>query len=139
MTYLVDTSVWMNLSRSKSVATAFQLLASGVTVQELLICPPLVAEVGFAAQSPADHDKVMDYLLQFRDCPKAPSSRTTLGIQSALWHGGKLRAAGAMDTVVAAYGLENDATVLHYDTDYEHIASVLPDFKHEWIVPRGTA
>ncbi|MEO8095927.1 MAG: hypothetical protein ABI632_13485, partial [Pseudolysinimonas sp.] len=58
--------------------------------------------------------------------------------QSGLWGSGLLRAAGAVDTLIAAYAIKNDVTLLHYDRDFEHIASVTPALKHQWIVPRGS-
>jgi predicted nucleic acid-binding protein len=64
--------------------------------------------------------------------------RTLSGSQNALWNRGLLRAAGAMDTLIAAYAIRNKATLLHYDRDFDHIASPTPDFRHEWIVPRGS-
>jgi len=30
------------------------------------------------------------------------------------------------------------AVVLHYDSDFDHIAEVADDFRHEWVVPCGT-
>jgi aryl-alcohol dehydrogenase-like predicted oxidoreductase len=44
-----------------------------------------------------------------------------------------------MDTVIAAWAVRNDAVVLHYDQDYDHIASVVPRFKEQWTVLRGSA
>lgn len=49
-----------------------------------------------------------------------------------------MRAAGAIDTLVAALAIEHGATVIHYDADYEHIASVEPRLSHEWVAPRGS-
>lgn len=60
-----------------------------------------------------------------------------LAIQNALFNGGLLRAVGAVDTVIAAYAITNDAVVLHYDGDYEHVARVRDDFRQLWIAPRG--
>lgn len=67
-----------------------------------------------------------------------PARAEVLDVQSRLWNGGLLRAAGAMDTLIAAYALKNNAAVLHYDGDFEHIASVVPSFAHKWILPRGS-
>lgn len=47
------------------------------------------------------------------------------------------RAAGAIDILTAAIAEHYRATVLHYDADFEHIASVTGQ-QHQWIVPRGT-
>jgi predicted nucleic acid-binding protein len=55
-----------------------------------------------------------------------------------LWNGGLLRSIGAIDTVIAAYAIRNDATVFHYDRDFERVASAAPGFRLAWAVPRGT-
>lgn len=64
-------------------------------------------------------------------------------MQSRLWAAGKVRSAGAFDTEVAAYAVHytnaNQHVVLvHYDSDYEHIASVRSDLVTRWIVPQGS-
>ena len=55
-----------------------------------------------------------------------------------LWNGCLLRTVGAVDTVIAAYAIRNDATVFHYDRDFERVASAAPGFRLAWAVPRGT-
>jgi hypothetical protein len=40
------------------------------------------------------------------------------------------------DLLLAAVAEVHNATVLHYDADFEHIADVTGQ-AHEWIVPRG--
>lgn len=77
-------------------------------------------------------------LLAFPDCPIVPTTHDVLLVQNRLWTSSLVRAAGAMDVIIAAYALLNDTTVLHYDTDFEHIASAVPEMKHRWIVPRGS-
>ena len=37
--------------------------------------------------------------------------------------------------MIAEYALANDATVLHYGSDFERVAVAMPNYKHEWIVP----
>jgi predicted nuclease of predicted toxin-antitoxin system len=80
----------------------------------------------------------MGQLEAFGECGAHPTTGDVLAVQSRLWNGGLLRAAGAVDTLIAAYAMKNDAAVLHYDSDFEHIASVVPGFAHRWIVPRGS-
>jgi len=41
------------------------------------------------------------------------------------------------DLMLAAIAHTNSAIVLHYDSDYERIASVTGQ-AHEWVIPRGT-
>ncbi|WP_370449345.1 hypothetical protein [Cryobacterium sp. TMT1-2-2] len=49
-----------------------------------------------------------------------------------------MRPVGAGDTLIAACALINDATVVHYDSDFESVSKVITQFRHEWIVPRST-
>ncbi|MEQ1737888.1 MAG: hypothetical protein ABL886_15955 [Rhodoglobus sp.] len=39
-----------------------------------------------------------------------------------------------MDTLIAAYAIKNDATLLHYDRDFDHIGTVVPELRHQWII-----
>lgn len=49
---------------------------------------------------------------------------------------GHHRAAGVIDLLTAAVAEHHGAVVLHYDSDFEHIAAVTGQ-AHTWIVPRG--
>lgn len=44
-------------------------------------------------------------------------------------------AAGSLDIVIAGYAIGNDATVLGADHDFDHIATVTDDLRHEYIAP----
>ncbi len=46
-------------------------------------------------------------------------------LQASLWNGGLAWVAGVNDLVIAATAIVHGAVVLHYDADYEHIATVL--------------
>ena len=48
-----------------------------------------------------------------------------------------LYAAGVVDLLTAAVAEHYDAVVLHYDSDFEHIATVTGQ-EQRWVVPRGT-
>lgn len=50
---------------------------------------------------------------------------------------GHHRAAGVIDLLTAAVAEHHGAVVLHYDSDFEHIAAVTGQ-PHTWILPRGT-
>ena len=47
------------------------------------------------------------------------------------------RTAGVVNLLTAAVAERHDATVLHYDADFEHIASVTGQ-AHRWVVPKGS-
>jgi len=49
---------------------------------------------------------------------------------------GHHRAAGVIDLLTAAVAEYHGAVILHYDADFEHIASVTGQ-AHKWIVPQG--
>ena len=105
---------------------------------DLLVCPPVAVEYGFTAPTAKAHRALTEQLEAFGRCDTHPTQDEVLQIQNRLWNGGLLRAAGATDTFIAAYAMRNDAAVLHYDRDFEHIASVVPGFSHRWILPRGS-
>lgn len=131
---LIDNSVWQRLRKPQVLEVAERLWASGQT----LLCPPIAAEIGFSARHPADHRALVRDLAEFPDCSAHPSSAQVLELQQEIFDGGLFRAVGATDVVIAAYALVNDATVVHYDRDFELIATVRPDFRQRWIVPRGS-
>lgn len=135
--FLIDNSVWGRLAISASVRDAFRALVNAAIPTELYICPPVAAEYGYSSRSGTDHTDLTQRLLAFTDCPVAPTTPDVLHIQNALWNRGLLRAVGATDTLIAAYAIANQATLVHYDRDFEHVAAVVPSFAHRWIVPRG--
>lgn len=136
--FIVDHSVWARLGTAPAVAAAFRALVDAHSPASIWVCPPTATEIGFSARNATEHDIVSEGLAAFLDCPHAPTSHDALEIQNRLWRAGLVRSVGAFDTVIAAYAITNDASVLHYDSDFEHIATVMPGFSHEWIVPRGT-
>ena len=136
--YLIDNSVWARLSTDPEVVAALKAFVDFAAPDDVLICPPIAAEVGFGARTPAELRTLREQLAAFPECSEHPTADETMSIQTQLWEGGLLRAAGAMDTVIAAYAIKNDATLLHYDRDFEHIGSVEPRLRHEWVVPRGS-
>ncbi len=135
---MIDNSVWSRLSTEPEVVVALKQLLDLASPDDVLICPPIAAEVGFGARSGRDHSTLVEQLSAFTECPHHPTSGEILDIQSKLWNGGLLRAAGAVDTVIAAYAIKNGATLLHYDRDFDHIAAVTSSFRQRWIVPRGS-
>jgi predicted nucleic acid-binding protein len=135
--YLIDNSVWQR-QRQPEVKAAMSRLVSARSPRSILVCPPIVAEVGFSARSGADHDAVLHALAAFPDCEEHPTSADLLDLQNALFNSGLVRAAGATDTLIAAYALANDATLVHYDRDYEFLARAEPALRHAWIAPPGS-
>jgi predicted nucleic acid-binding protein len=61
-----------------------------------------------------------------------------LDIRAALWNAGTGRAAGVVDVALAATAVHAAATVLHYDSDFDHIAAAYPPLDAAWVVARGS-
>lgn len=123
MTHLVDTSVWHRYARSPAVQGVVDGLVSSGHL--LTTCPVIVAEYCFSARNTAELEELQGdmglmYLLESDDL----TPRVTL-IQSALWSTGRARAAGSSDTLIAAYALEHNQTVVTCDVDFLHIARAL--------------
>jgi predicted nucleic acid-binding protein len=134
--YTIDTSAWARLGRSPAVHERLRQLGHlGIVT----LTPPVLLEIGFDAPSPNLWDTVQETVA---DLPILPMSAQThaiaVDIQRALWHSGRIRAAGVFDTLVAALAVEHGAMVIHYDADYDLIGQVRPDFHHEWVVTRGS-
>ena len=125
MTHLIDTSVWHRYARSPSVQSVVDGLVSSGHL--LTTCPVIVAEYCFRAQNNAELlelqvDMGLMYLLESDHL----SPLVTL-IQSALCSTGQARAAGSSDTLIAAYGLEHNQTVVTCDVEFVHIARALEE------------
>jgi len=63
--------------------------------------------------------------------------RRALDVQAALWRGGRMRAVGLPDLLIAAVAEREQVTVLHYDGDYDFIPQITGQ-PMQWVVPRGT-
>jgi predicted nucleic acid-binding protein len=51
---------------------------------------------------------------------------------------GRHRAVGIADLLTAVLAVEHRLTLLHYDSDFDTTAEVLPNLDHRWIAPGGT-
>ncbi|KRE29551.1 PIN domain-containing protein [Agromyces sp. Soil535] len=136
--YLIDNSVWARLATDQTVQAAFEAIVIANRPSSILICPPVVAEYSFSARNGVEHDAMMESLSAFTECDEAPNSAQVLLVQNSLWNAGLVRTAGAMDTIIATYAIQNEAIIVHYDRDYELIARAVSQLQHQWIVPRGS-
>lgn len=134
--YLVDNSVFQRLPHDPQVADALRSYAHRGL---FATCLPITLEAGHSATSGGDHDRVIKLVTARWHLPIDDEvERQALTLQSALWRGGLVRAAGVNDLVIAAAAIVHGALVVHYDVDFEHIAQV-SELRQEWVVPRGSA
>jgi len=136
--YLVDNSVLQRLPRSPAVQVAVGSLLDAE--HELCCCALSLDELGFSARSAAEHIEASRRLrTSFLYLSlSADIDQIILDIRAALWSAGTGRAAGVIDVALAATAVHADATVLHYDSDFDHIAGAYPQLRAEWVVPRGS-
>ncbi len=131
MSYLLDTSVVTRL-RVPAVRARVQALdASGLARAAMTDL-----EVGFSARNADEWDRLMGALEAFELVTIEPSHFTRAGQVQRLLAERGLRGRKVPDLVIAAAGEATSRTVIHYDADFDHIASVTGQAT-EWIVPQG--
>jgi predicted nucleic acid-binding protein len=134
-THLVDTSAFTRLGKPHVAASIAPLIADG----RVALCSPVAFELGFSARSAADHDAIMSRIDSFETAPTTEADhRRALEVQGMLAHTGHHRSVSLVDGLVAAIAEARSLTVLHYDADFELIATITGQ-PTEWIVERGTA
>lgn len=130
--FLVDTSVTTRLA-SPAVRHAIEELdAFGLarsTMTDL--------EVGFSARSAVEWDALHSALHTFRSVEIEARHFRRAGEMQRLLADRGLRGRKVPDLLIAAAAEEHALTVLHYDIDFDHIASVTGQ-PTRWVVPRGS-
>jgi len=132
--YLGDTSAIARLAHPKVAVRLEPLLESGLVAR----CAPTDLEAGFSSISPGAH-RAMRQLLSF--WPFVAMDQSVLdravAVQDALAACSQQRGAKIADLLIAAAAEAAGLVVLHYDHDFELIASVTSQ-STEWVVPAGT-
>lgn len=134
--YLVDTSAIARIGKPEVGPVLQRLGRLGL----LATCPTIDLEVLYSARNPEEYQTISRLRAAgFTDLPlNAAIGARALEVQAALARRGQHRSAGVVDLLTAAIAEQHSATVLHYDSDFEHIAAVTRQ-PTQWIVPRGTA
>jgi len=133
LSYIVDTSVVKRLGRSE-IRMVIQPLATAGEVGRPSICD---LEVGYSARNAEEWDRLVEALGVFEPVDTtAAHVRRGLQVQRLLAERSQ-RGRKIPDLLVAAAAEELDLTVLHYDLDFDLIASVTGQ-RCQWVVPPGT-
>jgi hypothetical protein len=133
--HLADTSALARLSRAPVAAVLGPLIEAGLVAT----CGVIEFELGWATRTSAELDRVRaDRNVGYEWLPTRDEDwRRALDVQTALWHSGRIRAVGFPDLLIAAVAERERVTVLHYDSDYDHITAITGQ-PTQWVVPRGT-
>lgn len=129
--YMVDTSVLTRL-RVSTVRSRLTELAP----QGLARCSLTDLEIGYSADNGHHWDDLMGAVSAFQLIEMHTAHFTRAGQVQRLLAGRGLRGRPVPDLVIAAAAEAAGLTVLHYDADFDHIASVTGQ-PTEWIVPAG--
>jgi predicted nucleic acid-binding protein len=96
-------------------------------------------EIRFSASSVADMVRLDTALAGFNLAEiESEDFRVAGRLQTALAAAG-LKGRKVNDLLVAAVGMRLGLSVLHYDHDFVHIATIEPTFAHEWLTPPPSA
>jgi predicted nucleic acid-binding protein len=133
--HLVDNSVLTRTAKAPVAARIEPMIVSGT----LATCSMTDLELLFGARSGDEHRaRRAEIGLRFVHVAidQAVMDRA-VEVQGLLADRGQHRGANVPDLVVAAAAERAGLTVLHYDADFELIASVTGQ-QTEWVVPRGS-
>lgn len=133
--WLIDKSTLARLGKP-SIAS---VLTPRIDAGQVGCCVVTDLEVGYSARSVADHDAILALLERLVPViMPLRAEQIARATQRRLVESGHHRGAGVADLLVAAIAETAGLTVLHYDHDFDVIASVTGQ-RTEWIVPAGAA
>jgi predicted nucleic acid-binding protein len=135
---LFDTGVWtwVRDRRFPELATWFN---AAVEAGLVLVCDLVILELTRLAPNADRAHEVADRLAAFETIPMPAGvwarARHT---QLALATSGDHRRVPPADLLLASAAELAGVVLIHYDRDYERIASTTGGLRHEWLVPDGT-
>lgn len=134
---LFDTGVWtwVRDRRFPELASWFN---AAVEAGLVLVCDLVILELTRLAPNESRAHEVADRLAAFEAIPMASelwsrARRTQLALAA---HGDHRRVPPA-DLLLASAAEEAGVSLVHYDRDYERIATA-SELRHEWLAPDGT-
>ncbi len=133
LSFLLDTSVLKRLGQAE-VRTVVEPLAATGQLGRPSICD---LEVGYSARNADEWDRLVEALNAFEHVETtAPHLRRALQVQRLLAQRSQ-RGRKIPDLLVAAAAEQLGVAVLHYDADFDVIASVTGQ-RCQWVVPAGS-
>ena len=119
--------------------TVKSVLEPMIQQNRLATCPVVDLEVLFSARNGSEWLRMY---VDLEAMPTVPINQAVcnraIEVQGILWNSGKVRSVGIADLLIAAAAEIAGLPVLHYDSDFDVIASV-SDLESSWVVPAGTA
>ncbi|MGA5445971.1 PIN domain nuclease [Streptomyces umbrinus] len=133
--YLIDKSALARYPKPAVRAVIDPLHNAGL----LAVCSAVELEVLHSARSKAAAERIRDEIRGFDWLPTPDEVwDRAVEVQTLLIGKGNWRALSVADLVIAATAERHGATVLHYDGDYDMIATVTGQ-PTAWVAPPGSA
>jgi len=134
--YLADTSALARLRDPLVGAVLGPLIEAGLVAT----CAIVELEVRASARNPAEYEQIAhDRHLAYEMLPTDDwVAQHALEVHTALAAVGLHRAVKLPDLLIAATAARHKVEVLHYDADFDRIASITGQ-PVRWVVPAGTA
>lgn len=131
--YLADKSALARFDNPPVGHRLGPLLVDGLVAT----CPIIDLEILYSARSLADYEAILAERRSLMSYPITEQvTDRAIDVQHQLAHLGQHRIP-LPDLLIAAVAELNAVTVLHYDADYDRIASITQQ-PSEWIAPRGS-
>jgi predicted nucleic acid-binding protein len=133
--YLIDTSAHARIDH----LPVRNIIAGLIADRAAATCVTVDLQAGYSGRSIDDVRAIAEHrrsLYTVLPISEAIADRAR-DVQIRMAARGHHRAAGVIDLLTAAVAEHHGAVVLHYDGDFEHIATVTGQ-PQIWIVPRGT-
>jgi predicted nucleic acid-binding protein len=135
--FIADTSAWTHACHS-SVADEW---AAALRAGQIATCPIVTLELLYSTRDGAAFDGLAGRLAQLRDIAitrsvtnAAQQGFRRLAHTHPLFH----RSVKLADLLIAAAAQDAAVGVLHFDEDFDTLATAL-SFESRWITPRGSA
>lgn len=133
--FLVDTSAFARFGKPAARAVLRPLHLAGL----LATCGAVEVEILCSARSKGEAEAIREELAGFDWLPRPDEVWDRASeIHAGLISTGNWRAVSVADLVIAATAERHGAIVLHYDGDFDMIATVTGQ-RTEWVVPAGEA
>lgn len=139
-TYLADTSAWFVSQRRNAPSELRKSFTGLLTAGRIATCGPVAWEILHSTRNAAEYKTVRDDLAALDQAPFANAdwARALDICHELAKRGGSLhRAPSLPDAMIAVAAERAGLAVLHYDKDFDLIASVTGQ-PCEWIAPRGS-
>src|SRR5215472_14444541 len=137
---LIDNSAWSRLFSPTTVPAGRRSeVGRAIEAGDVFVCVPFLLEAGYSARNAMDHDELLCELEALPNLEiDSVVERRALDAQAQLARVGHHRLP-TVDLLLSAIADRHQVDVLHYDADYDLIASMTDlRFGSVWLATRGS-